>query len=106
MAVGAGVVAAGAGTGGAASDCGLGAAWASQSLELEFVSSVFPPIPPGFRSMLDPAAGAAIGCPSTKVLVASPQPTASTGAPPIARRTMAPPVAANPPVYEASASGP
>ncbi len=77
---------------------GFGAAWANQSVELAFVSMVFPPRPPGFRSMLDPAAGAATGVPSTKVFVASPQPTASTGAPPIARRTIAPPVAAKPPL--------
>ncbi|MEO8274020.1 MAG: hypothetical protein ABI620_08130 [Chloroflexota bacterium] len=94
----------GAGTGGAASDCGFGEAWLNQSVELAFVSIVLPPRPPGFRSMLAPAAGAPIDEPSTKEFVASPQPTASIGAPPIGRRTIAPPVAAKPPLYVASAS--
>ena len=104
-AVGAGVaLAAGAGTGGDASDCGFGAGWLNQSAAFEFVSMEFPARAPGLRSMLEPAAGAAIGNPSTKAFVASPQPIASTGAPPMARSTIAPPVAAKPPLYVASAT--
>src|SRR5215217_801865 len=56
--------------------------------------------------MLEPAGGAAATVPSTNVLLASPQPTASTGAPPTDRRTSAPPVAANPPEYAMSAMDP
>jgi hypothetical protein len=71
--------------------------------ELSFVSVVLPAVPPGRRSTLEPAAGAAAAEPSTKSFVASPQPRASTGAPPTTRRTIAPPVAAKPPLYVASA---
>jgi hypothetical protein len=53
--------------------------------------------------MLWPGGGAAAAVPSTKAFVASPQPTASIGAPPTGRRTSAPPVAASPPEYVASA---
>ena len=96
-------VAVGAGTGGAARFCALGAALTSQSGALSFVSMTLPPMPPGFRSILERAAGAGAAVPSTNPLVASPQPSASIGAPPTTRRASAPPVAARPPLYEASA---
>ena len=102
LVVGAGVALAdgggdGDGTGGAPSPCGCGAAWTTQSDALSFVSRTFPPVPPGSRSMLDPAGGAAAGLPSTNAFAASPQPTASIAVPPIGRMTRAPPVAARPP---------
>jgi hypothetical protein len=69
---------------------------------LLFVSVPFPAAPPGSRSRLEPALGAAAEEPSTKLLTASPQPTASIGVPPMTRSTIAPPVAASPPLYVAS----
>jgi len=95
----------GAGTGGADSDCGFGDAWPNQSAALLLVSIVLPARPPGRRSRLDDAAGAAAAVPSTNTFVASPHPSESIGAPPIVRRTTAPPVAANPPLYVRSATG-
>jgi hypothetical protein len=71
---------------------------------LSFVSAPFPAWPPGARSRLEPAGGAAAAVPSTNELLASPQPTASTVAPPTTRSAIAPPVAANPPEYGASAT--
>jgi hypothetical protein len=59
-------------------------------------------VPPGNRSRLELAGGAATGDPSTKLLTASPQPTASIGVPPTTRNTIDPPVAASPPLYKAS----
>jgi hypothetical protein len=93
----------GPGAGGAARFWGLGVA-TTKSAALTFVSVPFPAEPPGSRSMLDPAAGAGAAVPSTKVFVASPQATASTGLPPTTRSTIAPPVAAKPEEYVASAS--
>ncbi len=102
--VGVGVgLAPGAGTSGAPSPCGDGAACTNQSLALSFVSVALPAAPPGSRSRLEPAAGAAAAVPSTNAFVASPQPTASITAPPTSRSAIAPPVAANPPEYVASA---
>jgi hypothetical protein len=95
----------GAGTGGADSDCGFGDAWPNQSATLLFVSMVLPARPPGRRSRLEDAAGAAAAVPSTNAFVASPQPSESIGVPPIVRMTTAPPVAANPPLYVRSATG-
>jgi hypothetical protein len=94
---------AGAGVGGAARFCGTGASWTNQSAALSFVSIPFPSLPPGRRSSDPFGGGAAAGDPSTNPFEASPQPTASTGAPPIGRRTSVPPVAASPPLYVASA---
>jgi hypothetical protein len=71
---------------------------------LSFESVMLPAVPPGRRSRLEPAGGALAAVPSTKLFVASPQPTASIGAPPTTRRTIDPPVAANPPLYVASAT--
>jgi hypothetical protein len=93
----------GRGVGAAARFCGNGGVLTTKSDALSFVSEPLPSVPPGRRSMLDPLAGAGAASPSTKVLVASPQPTASTGSPPIGLRATAPPVAANPPLYVASA---
>jgi hypothetical protein len=90
------------GTTGEARFCGDGVGETNQSLTLSFVSVPFPEGPPGRRSMLDEAGGAATGAPSTNGFVASPQPTASITAPPTTRSAMAPPVAAKPPVYVAS----
>ena len=67
------------------------------------MSVPFPAWPPGARSRLEPAGGAAAAVPSTNELLASPQPTASTVAPPTKRSAIAPPVAAKPPEYVASA---
>ena len=53
--------------------------------------------------MLEPAGGAGAAVPSTKALVASPQPIASVALPPIGRMARAPPVADRPPLYVASA---
>ena len=85
------------GDGGAARFCGDGVAWMSRSSVLSFVSVVFPDGPPGRRSRLDPAAGAGAGVPSTNAFVASPQPIASIGEPPVTRNATAPPVEAKPP---------
>ena len=93
------------GVGAAARFCGVGDIRTAKSSEFSFVSVPFPGVPPGSRSMLDPAAGAGATVPSTNAFVASPQPTASIGVPPIGRSTIAPPVAANPPLYVASATG-
>jgi len=93
-----------AGVGAAARFCGVGDVRTTKSSEFSFVSVPFPSAPPGSRSMLDPAAGAGATVPSTNAFVASPQPTASIGVPPIGRSTIAPPVAANPPLYVASAT--
>jgi hypothetical protein len=94
----------GPGVGAAARFCGDGAA-TTKSAALSFVSVPLPADPPGRRSRLELAAGAGAAAPSTNAFVASPQPTASIGVPPIGRSTIAPPVAANPPEYVASASG-
>jgi hypothetical protein len=61
-------------------------------------------MPPGPRSRLDPAGGAAAAVPSTNELLASPQPTASIVVPPTTRSAIAPPVAAKPLEYVASAT--
>ena len=105
VAVGTGV-GPGTGTGGAARPCGEGVACTNQSAASSFVSLPFPSAPPGKRSRLDPAGGAAAGAPSTNPFVASPHPIASIGAPPTTRSATAPPVAANPPVYVRSATAP
>src|SRR5437868_4129351 len=59
-------------TGGDARFCGIGLARTAQSKTLLFVSVLLPEVPPGLRSMLEPAGGAAAGVPSTQALVASP----------------------------------
>ncbi len=89
---------------GAASGCGIGWARTIQSAALSFESAMLPSRPPGRRSIELPAGGAGAAPPSTKALVASPQPTASITWPPTWRRTTAPPVAARPPLYVASAA--
>ncbi len=91
------------GIGAAARFCGFGDPWTRKSAALSFESIPLPAAPPGRRSPLEPAAGAGMAVVSTKAFVASPQPTASIGAPPIGRSTNAPPVAANPPEYVTSA---
>ncbi len=91
------------GTAGEPVFCGFGVA-TNQSSAFSFVSTPFPPAPPGRRSRLDDAGGAGATVPSTKAFVASPQPTASTTDPPTTRNAIAPPVAAKPPVYVASPS--
>jgi hypothetical protein len=93
------------GVGVAARFCGVGDVRTAKSSEFSLVSVPFPSAPPGSRSMLEPAAGAGATVPSTNEFVASPQPTASIGVPPIGRSAIAPPVAANPPLYVASATG-
>jgi hypothetical protein len=70
------------GVGDESSDCGTGFGWTSQSARLSFVSSRLPSVPPGRRSMLDRAAGAGAGEPSTNEFAALPQPTESTTVPP------------------------
>ncbi len=84
----------------------MGAPFSTKSAALSFVSTPWPPMPPGRRSMELPAAGAGATVPSTNALVASPQPTASIAWPPMGRTTSAPPVAENPPAYVASARAP
>ncbi len=91
------------GAGASASRWGPGTARITKSAALSFVSVPLPAAPPGRRSMLEPAAGAGAGAPSTKAFVASPHPTASIGVPPAGRRTTVPPVAAIPVVYVRSA---
>jgi hypothetical protein len=86
--------------------CGSGAARTTKSAALSFVSSPDPACPPGNRSRLEPAGGAAAGVPSSHVLVALPQPSASMAVvAPWMRSATLPPVAARPLAYVASAIG-
>jgi hypothetical protein len=90
-------VAVGLGTTGEPLFCGSGTDCTMKSSRLSSVSCVDPAEPPGSRSRLLPAAGAAAGLVSSQALVALPQPTASIGVgAAIARRATLPPVAANP----------
>jgi hypothetical protein len=91
------------GRAGAARFSGTGAEFSAKSPALLFESETLPPARPGPRSMLDPAGDAAAAAVSRKAFVASPQPTASIGVPPVGRSVSAPPVAAMPAVYVASA---
>jgi hypothetical protein len=63
--------------GAAAAFCGSGAVRVTKSPMLSLVSCPEPAEPPGNRSRLDPAVGARAGVPSSQVLVAVPQPSAS-----------------------------
>ena len=93
------------GTAAAASGCGTGAPFTAASAALLFVSVALPAAPPGLRSRLDEAGGAAPADPSTKVLAASPQLSESMTAPPTTRSAMLPPVAERPPLYCAVSAG-
>jgi hypothetical protein len=87
----------GAGTGADAMFCGLGPARVVKSTRFRSVSWPDPALPPGSRSRLLPAGGAGAGGVSSQVLVAVPQPTASTAvAAPCTRSATLPPAAASP----------
>src|SRR5438552_1455702 len=83
--------------GAAAAFCGSGVARATKSALLSSVSCPDPARPPGSRSRLEPAGAAGAGTPSSQVLVAVPQPTASIAVvAPWMRSATLPPVAARP----------
>ena len=83
--------------GAAAAFCGSGVARATKSTLLSSVSCPDPAKPPGSRSRLEPAGAAGAGTPSSQVLVAVPQPTASIAVvAPWMRSATLPPVAARP----------
>jgi hypothetical protein len=102
--IGVGLGDVGSGTGGEPLFCGSGTLRRVKSAALSSVSIVEPDGPPGSRSRLAPAAGAGAAKPSSQVLAAVPQPTASMAvAAPCIRIATLPPVDAMPLAYTASA---
>ena len=89
----------GSGTGALPAFCGSGRLLSTKSTRLSSASWIDPAWPPGNRSRLDPAAGAAAARPSSHA-VAVPQPTESSAVDaPWMRSAQAPPVAATPLAY-------